>query len=123
MNKGAGIRIGTVSTVDYERGMASVKYEDMNNSVTADMPFLSFNGEYKMPHIDDTVLVLYLSNGSSIGIIIGSFWNTANKPPVSGKDVYYKELAPGVIFEFRNGELVIKAPKIKFVTDEGENEF
>ena len=41
MNAGAGIRIGTVSTVDYENGMVSVKYEDMNNSVTAEMPYFS----------------------------------------------------------------------------------
>ena len=123
MNKGAGIRIGTVSTIDYENGMISVKYEEMNNSVTAEMPYLSFNGEYKMPHIDDAVVVLYLSNGSSIGIVIGSVWNKTNKPPVSGKDNYYKDLAPGVNVKFENDVLTINAPQIKIITDGGETEF
>jgi phage baseplate assembly protein gpV len=123
MNKGAGIRIGTVSTIDYNNGMISVKYEERSNSVTAEMPYLSFNDEYKMPHIDDTVVVLYLSNGSSIGIVIGSIWNKTNKPPVSGKDNYYKGIAPGVNIKFQNGELTVSAPKIKVITDGGETEF
>lgn len=120
MNAGAGIRIGTVSTVDYENGMVSVKYEDMNNSVTAEMPYFSYGGEYKMPRIDDTVIVLYLSNGSSIGIVIGSFWNKSNKPPVSGKNIFYKDIAPECNITFQNGTLTINAPQIKLVTDEGE---
>jgi phage baseplate assembly protein gpV len=122
MNNGPGIRIGIVSTIDYENGLVSVKYDDLNNSVTAKMPYLSMNSEYKMPRIDDTVLVLYLSNGSSIGIVIGSFWNKKNKPPVNGKDVYYKELASEIDITCINGELVIKAPKIKVITDTGEKE-
>lgn len=119
---GAEIRIGTISTIDYENGMVSVKYSD-KNSVTAEMPYCCINGEYKMPNIDDPVAVLYLSTGTSVGIVLGSFWNTSNKPPISGKDVFCKLISSNSSIQFENNELVIKAPKIKLITDNGENEF
>ena len=87
------LRIGKVSTVNYKTGMVSVIYEEESNAVTAKMPCLSFNGEYKMPKVDDYVAVAYLSNGSSIGLILGSFWNETNKPLHSGKDVYFNPAA------------------------------
>lgn len=117
MKQGPEIRIGTVSTVDYRNGMVSVKYNDLSGSVTADMPMLSMNGEYSMPKIDDTVLVVYLSNGSSIGIVLGTFWNEANRPPLTGKDVFYKRLAEDAYIKYKNGELVVKAPTLKIITD------
>lgn len=123
MKQGPDLRIGTISTIDYEQGMASVVYDDLNGAVTADMPILSFNGEYKMPEIDDTVLVAYLSNGSSIGLILGQFWNTGNKPPVSGKGVYHKQIAPGVSIEYQEDNLVIKAPSITLETNTGSQTF
>ena len=43
------IRIGKVSSVDYGSGMIKVTYPDLDNSVTDDLPYLTFNDEYKMP--------------------------------------------------------------------------
>ena len=37
------IRIGKVSSVDYGSGMIKVTYPDLDNSVTDDLPFLTFN--------------------------------------------------------------------------------
>ena len=51
------IRIGKISKIDYENGMASVTYPDMDNAVTALFPILSFNDEYKMPAIGEEVLI------------------------------------------------------------------
>lgn len=45
------IRIGKISKIDYESGMAEVTYPDMDNAVTAPFPLLSFNDEYKMPQV------------------------------------------------------------------------
>ena len=63
------IRIGKVSKVDYETGMAEVTYPDMDNSVTALFPIVNLNEEYKMPEIGEEVLVLHLSNGAASGLI------------------------------------------------------
>lgn len=79
------IRIGKISKIDYETGMAEVTYPDMDNSVTALFPIVNLNEEYKMPEIGEEVLVLHLSNGAASGLILGPFWNEANKPAVNGK--------------------------------------
>ena len=42
------IRIGKVSSVDYGSGMIKVTYPDLDNSVTDDLPYLTFNDEYKL---------------------------------------------------------------------------
>lgn len=122
MGKGPEIRLGQVSTVDYTNGMVSVRYPDLDNSVTNKMPMLSYNGEYKMPNVDDTVVVLKLSNGSSVGIVLGGFWNTTNKPVAAGKNVYHKEISDNAYMEYKDGCLVIHAPKIKIETDTGIKE-
>lgn len=113
------IRLGQVSTIDYDNGMISVQFPDLDGSVSNKMPMLSFNGEYKMPNVDDTVVVLNLSNGSSIGIILGTYWNMANRPVSSGKNVYRKEISNDTYIEYKNGTLVIHSPNIRFETDTG----
>ena len=44
-----------------------------------------------MPDVGDLVLVVHLSNDSSMGIAMGKFWNQSMAPKKSGADVYYKE--------------------------------
>lgn len=109
------IRTGRISSVDYDSGMVSVLYKDRDNSVTDKIPFLSMNGEYKMPNIDDIVLVLNLSNGSSMGIVIGTFWSTCNKPVETGAGLYRKELGskPDESYiKYKDGTVTIKADNI-----------
>ena len=43
------IRIGRVSSVDYESGMVRVTYRDKDDSVTINLPTMNFNDEYRMP--------------------------------------------------------------------------
>ena len=76
LDKG-GNRIGTVSSFDKKTGMASVLYSDRDGDVTQMLPFATFNGEYKVPETGSKVLVVHLSNGSEIGIILGTYWNEA----------------------------------------------
>ncbi len=85
-------RIGRISSIDFERGMVQVLYNDRSGSVTKSIPVLNFNGEYKMPAVDDMVLVLHMSNGTAMGIVMGSFWNDKNRPAESGEGLYRKEL-------------------------------
>lgn len=86
------IRLGFVSSVNYKKGMIRVAYPDRGNSVTNELPVLAFGDEYKMPEVGSEVLVTHLSNGQTMGIVIGKFWSVDNKPPVYGKGVFHKEI-------------------------------
>lgn len=85
------IRIGKVSSVDYDNGMVQVLYTDRDGAITKALPVLTFNDEYKMPQVGSYVLVAHLSNGTEAGYILGSYWNEAHAPASSGKGVYRKE--------------------------------
>lgn len=95
------IRKGTVSGVDYQNGMVRVTYSDKGKSVTKSLPYMNCNGEYKMPEVGDSVVVGHLSNGSSRGIVIGTYWNKKNRPPECGKGIYKKEMStsPGKAYQ------------------------
>lgn len=110
------IRIGNVSSIDYKNGMIKVVYPDLDNTVTDDLPFATFNCEYEMPPIGADVLVLHLSNGQAAGIALGTYWNAENTPPGSGAGYYRKDFvatAIGTAFmELAKGNLTIHAPEI-----------
>lgn len=91
------IRIGKISSINYENGTARITYEDRDDSTTAEMPFLSL--EYKMPQVEDMVLVAHLSNGTSAAVILGSFWHDGHRPQESGADLYRKDYDEGVAYE------------------------
>lgn len=117
------IRLGNVSSINYEAGTIRVTYPDLDNSVTDDLPVLHFGGKYKMPEIDEDVLVLHLSNGAEVGFVAGSYWSEEDPPAFSGPGVFLQEFAAeaGIAYAlYRNQELRIKAPKIILETDAGE---
>lgn len=51
------IRIGRVSSINYETGMARVTYRDKDETVTTEFPMLNFNDEYRMPKVGQDVIV------------------------------------------------------------------
>lgn len=108
------VRLGRVSSIDYEKGMISVTYPDLDDSVTDDLPVFSMTDEYKMPAIGAEVLVLHLSNGCTAGVVMGRYWNEENKPPISGKDVFRKELGAKfgeAYIQYKNGDITLKDQK------------
>lgn len=116
------IRIGRVSSVDYANGMIEVLYTDRDSAVTKALPYLNFNGEYKMPTVGQYVLVAHLSNGSEAGVVLGGYWNKANKAAATGKGVYRKELgstAGEAYLQYSGGTLTISADSIKLVGSAG----
>ncbi len=87
------IRIGRVSSVNYDTGMMRVVYSDKGKEVTKELPFLNYNDEYTMPKVGEQVLTAHLSNGNSRGVVVGKMWNQKNRPAESGKGIYRKEFS------------------------------
>lgn len=115
--KRTGLRVGEVSSIDYETGMMQVVYNDKGGSATTKMPYANFNNEYCMPQIGEKVLVGHLSNGSSRGVVLCTMWNKKNRPAEYGKGVYRKEFSKkkgGAFarFDEGSGEYLIKAPSV-----------
>jgi len=73
-------RIGIVSSVDTEKGMARVTFGNDNLTTTDLMPILTFNDEYRMPEVGTNVAVILLDNDIYDGIILGNFWSDVNRP-------------------------------------------
>lgn len=51
----ATIRLGKISSINYTAGKARVVYEDRDDSVTSELPFLAL--QYNIPKVDDLVVV------------------------------------------------------------------
>lgn len=111
------IRVGRVSSINYEAGMARVTYRDKDDTVTCEFPILTNNDEYRMPQVGQNVVVAHLSNGSSRGAIIGTLWNQKYGPYEAGKELYRKELsrkkdAAYIRYSDETGEYLIKVANL-----------
>ena len=120
----AEFRIGKISRINYQTGQIAVTYPDQDESVTDLLPFLTFGNEYHMPKVEQYVAVAQFSTGEEMGIILGTYWDDDDPPPVYGKDFFRKELSNEIGKAFLQhdpdeGELTIKADKIKLQTDAG----
>lgn len=107
------LRIGKISSINYEKGTARVLYTDRDNAVTTELPLLSF--EYRTPSIDDFVLVCHLPNGAAAGIILGPFWNDNLRPPEGFEGLYRKDLDKSagkamIRYDANTGQLKIVMP-------------
>lgn len=109
------IRIGKVSSVNYAAGTVRIVYKDKSDKGTAELPVFCGMGEYQMPKVDDQVLVLHLSNDSSIGIVMGRFWTGKIPPVIHGPGAYQKNLSDdGTAFiqHLANGILTIRSGEV-----------
>lgn len=107
-----GIRTGYVSSVNAAAGKIRVAYTDSATGDSAEMPYFSFGGIYKMPQKGQMVLCLHFSNGTSSGIVLGAFWNDVNKPPVSGENAFWMDLAAGAMLTAVSGAVTLKGSSI-----------
>ena len=113
----ATIRLGKISSVNYAEGKARIIYEDRDQSVTSELPFLSW--QYYMPKVDDLVVVACFSNGTVAGVILGPIWNAANKPHDGESGIFRQEMSntknEAVIrYSEKDNKLIIRAPQIEF---------
>ena len=118
------MRIGKVSSINYETGMMRVTYTDKNNSVTREFPMLNYGGQYHMPEVGQSVAVAHLSNGSSRGVILGTVWNKNNLPAEGKEGVYRQDFSKttgAAVQQYTEdtGKMIFKAPNINII---GNNE-
>lgn len=111
------IRIGKVSSINYEEGMMKITYHDKDDSVTMDFATLNYNDEYRMPKVGSQVAVAHMSNGSSRGVILGEIWNKQNLPKESGENLFRKDLSRGkdaayIRYDDSSGEYLIKVANL-----------
>lgn len=114
------IAIGRISKINYKKGIADVIFEDQEEEIIPDIPFMAH--EYKMPQIDDLVVVIFMRfRDRNQGFILGPFFNKENLPDYfKGKKCYYKTLSDNtdkVSVKYDSDEelLTIKAPKLKII--------
>ncbi len=112
----ATIRLGKISSINYELGRARVLYEDRDNSVTSELPFLAW--QYHMPKINDLVVVACFSNGMVSGVILGSIYHLANKPFNGSSGLFRQEMSNTknrAVIEYneKTNKMLIKAPSIE----------
>lgn len=84
------VRLGNVSSIDYENGLCEVTYPDRDDTVTEMVPTLS-NREYRMPEVDDLVVVLHPGDSPEDAVVLGTIWNEKIKPVKGKKKVFRKE--------------------------------
>ena len=111
------IRVGRVSSVNYETGMARITYWDKDETVTSEFPMLNYNNEYRMPEVGRDVMVAHLSNGTSRGVILGTLWNERYAPLETGAALYRKDFsrkkdAAYVRYNDKLGEYLIKVANL-----------
>lgn len=117
------LRVGKISSINYENGTARVTYEDKDGSTTPEIPFLAW--EFWMPKIEDQVLVGHLSNGSSRAVIIGPFWYDGHRPHQGREGLYRKEFTnekgkDGAEYDAKAASYTIKAGGCTIVLRDGK---
>jgi phage baseplate assembly protein gpV len=84
------IRLGQISSIDYEKGVAAIVCPDLNPEeyVTADFAFLA--DEINAPNVRDWVVVLFRDDGVENGYILRRYWSNKYKPPKGFKGLFFK---------------------------------
>lgn len=110
-------RVGRVSSIDYETGMISVTYPDLDGATTSQLSMLTCGDEYKMPNVGDNVCVAHLSSDQSRGVVLGTYWDKGHSSRSTGAGRFRKEYAstPGeayIEYDPSSKTLSIRAPVI-----------
>lgn len=119
------VRLGNVSSIDYENGLCEVTYPDRDDTVTEMVPMLS-NREYRMPEVDDLVVVLHPGDSPEDAVILGTIWNEKIKPAEGKEKVFRKEYCnedgkayrkfdanAKELLDFVNGKKILKAKSLE----------
>ena len=101
------IRVGRISSIDYKKGCADVYFEDEENVIYSELPFLAFE-------VNDLVLVVAQKYAQKkTGFILGPYFNDENKPEFTGKG-FFKRLSDTAYIKYdaQKDEIEIAAGKV-----------
>lgn len=101
------VRVGRISSINDSKGTVRVKFDDKDDMVSGELPMFDF--EYRLPQIEQPVLCIFLPNGISQGFCFGGFYSENNLPPVSDRNIYFKDFGDGTSIQYNktSKELVI----------------
>lgn len=108
------IRVGEISSVNYKRGCADVRFDD--DDVKTDLPF--FSNEYQMPDLNDLVVVIFQTyRNKEQGFIIGPVFNESHMPKCPGKGNFFKQISEKsfVRYDAKTDTLEVNAGKGNYV--------
>jgi phage baseplate assembly protein V len=115
-----GIKIGTVSTIQPDKGTATVIIEEVGEPVSHVLPIMvqgSLSSKhYWMPAPKEPVICAFLPYHNYQGFILGSFYSEENPPPISEphkRAIHFGDGAT-ITYDTTNQELLINfsnAPK------------
>lgn len=93
------VRFGTVSDYDAKRHMARIKFPDRDGIISGWLPVCVTNstGNHDESHldIDSHVFCLMQGNGTESGVVMGSIYDDANKPPTGNANIRCTEYDDG----------------------------
>lgn len=105
---------GSISTINYGAGTASIALPDRESQIISDVPFLA--AFYEMPKPGDVVAVLFEEINGQIGkgVILGKMFLQGSEPKESGKGIFYKEFTDksGIKYNPDKKEMEISVKKI-----------
>lgn len=120
------IRIGNVSSLNPDNMSCRVTFPDMDDAVSRELPILNTGSGagkmYWLPSVGEQVLCLMIPSqggrGSNDGVVLGSFFNSVDKPVRTGEGIRRIDFGDGSYVEHdRNtGNLTIKATGIVSIT-------
>lgn len=101
------LRVGTVTNVYPDTGKVKVYYEDTESS-SLPLPMISMNKEQSMPEAGDTVITLHMTNGSSQGFCLGTYFDD----DYEGSTKYTKEFDNKAYVECDEGKYILRCEGI-----------
>lgn len=120
------IRIGEVSSINPQKCTARVKFDDYDSIVSYELPVLQRNTlqnkDYQMPDIGESVLCVFLPNGTAAGFIVGSFYGGNDTLPEETENYRTVEFSDGTIIKYDRDahELTAKIGNTKITANHQE---
>lgn len=102
-------RIGRVSEIVTDEGQTCVRviYPDKEDLISKPLPVLQGSGgarrSFNVPKVGQSVLVAHLANGEQEGFVEGTFYTTADPPPIWDPKRQYTEFADGTSVDYNEG--------------------
>ena len=113
------VRIGRVSSVNEANMSVRVTFPDMEDVVSQELRVLNQGSlsrkYYWLPDIDEQVICLMMPNtgvkGSNDGFVLGTFFNSVDKPVKTGSNIRRVDFGDGSYVEHdkSSGNLTIRA--------------